>query len=53
MGAFALSHEPVDRAWYAELTAVSGVAADIAGVPTTHINHLTPGCSTSTTCTAG
>ena len=42
VGAFALSHEPVDRAWYAELTAVSGVAADIAGVPTTHINHLTP-----------
>ncbi|MCX2933665.1 VOC family protein [Mycobacterium sp. CVI_P3] len=40
--AFALSREPVDRAWYAELTAVSAVAADIAGVPTTHINHLTP-----------
>ena len=29
-------------AWYAELTAVSAVAADIAGVSTTHINHLTP-----------
>ena len=42
MAAFALSREPVDRAWYAELTAVSAVAADIAGVPTTHINHLTP-----------
>jgi len=42
VAAFALSSEPVDRAWYAELTAVSAVAADIAGVPTTHINHLTP-----------
>ncbi|AQT81281.1 DUF1338 domain-containing protein [Mycolicibacterium litorale] len=42
VGAFALSREPVDRAWYTELTAVSAVAADIAGVPTTHINHLTP-----------
>ncbi len=40
--AFALSREPVDRAWYAELTTVSAVAADIAGVPSTHINHLTP-----------
>lgn len=39
---FALSTEPVDRAWYTELTAVSAVAADIAGVSTTHINHLTP-----------
>jgi uncharacterized glyoxalase superfamily metalloenzyme YdcJ len=42
VAAFALSREPVDRQWYAELTAVSAVAADIAGVPTTHINHLTP-----------
>ncbi|TGD86903.1 VOC family protein [Mycolicibacterium sp. CH28] len=42
VAAFALSREPVDRAWYTELTAVSAVAADIAGVPTTHINHLTP-----------
>jgi uncharacterized glyoxalase superfamily metalloenzyme YdcJ len=40
--AFALSREPIDRAWYDELTAVSAVAADIAGVTTTHINHLTP-----------
>jgi uncharacterized glyoxalase superfamily metalloenzyme YdcJ len=40
--AFALSAEPIDRAWYDELSAVSGVAADIAGVTTTHINHLTP-----------
>ncbi|MDT4908162.1 MAG: hypothetical protein QOI69_1403 [Pseudonocardiales bacterium] len=40
--AFALSAEPVDRAWYAELEAVSAVAADIGGVSSTHINHLTP-----------
>lgn len=40
--AFALSPEPIDRQWYDELTSVSGVAADIAGVTTTHINHLTP-----------
>jgi uncharacterized glyoxalase superfamily metalloenzyme YdcJ len=41
-GAFALSTEPVDHAWYRELAAVSGVAADIGGVRSTHINHLTP-----------
>ena len=40
--AFALSPEPVDRAWYAELESVSSVAADIGGVSSTHINHLTP-----------
>ena len=40
--AFALSTEPVDRAWYAELEAVSSVAADIGGVSSTHVNHLTP-----------
>lgn len=40
--AFALSPEPVDRGWYAELEAVSSVAADIGGVSSTHINHLTP-----------
>ncbi|MCK5891628.1 MAG: DUF1338 family protein [Aeromicrobium sp.] len=40
--AFALSPEPVDSAWYAELERVSSVAADIGGVTTTHINHLTP-----------
>lgn len=40
--AFALSSDPVDSAWYAELERVSGVAADIGGVTTTHINHLTP-----------
>lgn len=40
--AFALSREPVDRGWYDELSQVSAVAADIAGVSTTHINHLTP-----------
>lgn len=42
VAAFALSREPIDRAWYEELSAVSAVAADIAGVTTTHINHLTP-----------
>ncbi|WP_436533239.1 2-oxoadipate dioxygenase/decarboxylase [Actinoplanes sp. HUAS TT8] len=40
--AFELSGEPVDRAWYAELEKVSAVAADIGGVRSTHINHLTP-----------
>ncbi|MET1038518.1 MAG: VOC family protein [Aeromicrobium sp.] len=40
--AFALSPEPVDRAWYARLEAISSVAADIGGVASTHINHLTP-----------
>ncbi len=39
---FALSPDPVDRAWYEELERISGVAADIGGVTTTHINHLTP-----------
>ncbi len=32
----------MDRAWYAELEDVSAVAADIGGVSSTHINHLTP-----------
>lgn len=41
-GAFELSGDPVDHAWYRRLEAVSAVAADIGGVPTTHINHLTP-----------
>jgi len=40
--AFRLSTEPVDRAWYAHLERISAVAADIGGVPATHINHLTP-----------
>lgn len=40
--AFELSDEPVDHAWYKELEAISAVAADIGGVATTHINHLTP-----------
>lgn len=40
--AFELSREPVDRAWYDELEKISAVAADIGGVPSTHINHLTP-----------
>ena len=39
---FALSTDPVDRAWYTELERVSGVAADIGGVTSTHVNHLTP-----------
>jgi uncharacterized glyoxalase superfamily metalloenzyme YdcJ len=40
--AFELSNEPVDQAWYRELEAVSAVAADIGGIASTHINHLTP-----------
>jgi uncharacterized glyoxalase superfamily metalloenzyme YdcJ len=40
--AFALSREPIDEAWYRELEAVSAVAADIGGVRSTHVNHLTP-----------
>jgi uncharacterized glyoxalase superfamily metalloenzyme YdcJ len=39
---FELSADPVDRAWYQTLEQVSAVAADIAGVRSTHINHLTP-----------
>lgn len=39
---FTLSSEPVDAAWYAELERISAVAADIGGVGSTHINHLTP-----------
>jgi uncharacterized glyoxalase superfamily metalloenzyme YdcJ len=42
VAAFALSREPIDKAWYDELSRVSAVAADIAGVGSTHINHLTP-----------
>ncbi|MFE7776862.1 2-oxoadipate dioxygenase/decarboxylase family protein [Streptomyces sp. NPDC057445] len=42
VASFELSPEPVDRAWYAELEKVSAVAADIGGVTSTHINHLTP-----------
>ena len=40
--AFKLSAEPVDHDWYFKLEAISAVAADIGGVPSTHINHLTP-----------
>ncbi|GAA3132080.1 2-oxoadipate dioxygenase/decarboxylase family protein [Streptomyces rectiviolaceus] len=40
--AFELSVEPIDKAWYEELERVSAVAADIGGVRSTHINHLTP-----------
>jgi uncharacterized glyoxalase superfamily metalloenzyme YdcJ len=40
--AFELSREPVDHDWYFHLERISSVAADIGGVPSTHINHLTP-----------
>ncbi|MFJ3981542.1 2-oxoadipate dioxygenase/decarboxylase [Streptomyces fungicidicus] len=40
--AFELSTEPVDKAWYETLERISAVAADIGGVRSTHINHLTP-----------
>lgn len=40
--AFELSGEPVNREWYRRLEAISAVAADIGGVGSTHINHLTP-----------
>lgn len=53
VAAFELSPEPVDRAWYTELERISAVAADIGGVTSTHINHLTPAYSTSTSSTAG
>lgn len=39
---FKLSDEPIDFDWYNHLEAISSVAADIGGVPATHINHLTP-----------
>ncbi|MEU5579026.1 VOC family protein [Streptomyces huasconensis] len=39
---FELSAEPIDRDWYATLERVSPVAADIGGVRSTHLNHLTP-----------
>ena len=42
VAAFALSREPIEKSWYDELSRVSAVAADIAGVGSTHINHLTP-----------
>ena len=40
--AFELAPEPVDQAWYRTLERVSAVAADIGGVGSTHLNHLTP-----------
>ncbi|HYP45497.1 MAG TPA: VOC family protein [Propionibacteriaceae bacterium] len=40
--AFELTTEPVDHDWYFALERISAVAADIGGVPSTHINHLTP-----------
>ncbi|NLT25976.1 MAG: VOC family protein [Microbacteriaceae bacterium] len=39
---FELSDEPIDHDWYHRLESISSVAADIGGVPATHINHLTP-----------
>ncbi|WP_267885559.1 VOC family protein [Streptomyces sp. NRRL B-1347] len=42
VAAFELSAEPIDKAWYEELARVSAVAADIGGVRSTHLNHLTP-----------
>lgn len=42
VNAFKISEDPVDEAWYQELERISAVAADIGGVTTTHINHLTP-----------
>jgi len=42
VSALTLSREPINKSWYDELSRVSAVAADIAGVSSTHINHLTP-----------
>ncbi|RYF61416.1 MAG: VOC family protein [Comamonadaceae bacterium] len=42
VASFELSTEPIDKGWYDTLEKVSAVAADIGGVRTTHINHLTP-----------
>ncbi|KOV64057.1 VOC family protein [Streptomyces sp. MMG1121] len=42
VAAFELSGEPVDRSWYETLERISAVAADIGGVRSTHVNHLTP-----------
>lgn len=39
---FELSREPIDERWYRELERICAVAADIGGVASTHINHLTP-----------
>ncbi|GAA1691556.1 VOC family protein [Glycomyces endophyticus] len=39
---FRLTGEPIEREWYDHLERISAVAADIGGVPATHINHLTP-----------
>jgi uncharacterized glyoxalase superfamily metalloenzyme YdcJ len=41
-GTFRLTTEPIDRDWYDALERISAVAADIGGVPGTHLNHLTP-----------
>ena len=39
---FELSREPIDEDWYRHLERISAVAADIGGVASTHVNHLTP-----------
>lgn len=41
-GAYELSTDPVDEGWYRKLEKISAVAADIGGISSTHINHLTP-----------
>ena len=41
-GGFELSREPVDRPGTRRWRRSPAVAADIGGVPSTHINHLTP-----------
>ncbi len=40
--AFELSREPIDGDSYRALERICAVAADIGGVASTHINHLTP-----------
>lgn len=42
VSAFELTREPVERSWYERLERISAVAADIGGVASTHINHMTP-----------
>ncbi|WP_150462150.1 2-oxoadipate dioxygenase/decarboxylase [Nesterenkonia ebinurensis] len=39
---FVLSDSPITESWYRRLENISAVAADIGGVDSTHINHLTP-----------
>jgi hypothetical protein len=37
-----LTTEPIDRDWCDALERISDVAADTSGVPSAHIDHLTP-----------